>query len=99
MITVCLVITNHDINGQNNENVEKRVVRLSFLMKVFCRPNYTRRVILDFYTSLRCRYLQTRSFSRIRGLSHSMVIHQYQLYLRASIPSVDEMPVFHNVCV
>ena len=33
MITVCLVITNYDINGQNNENVEKRVVRLSFLMK------------------------------------------------------------------
>lgn len=32
-ITVCLVITNYDINGQNNENVEKRVVRLSFLMK------------------------------------------------------------------
>ena len=33
MITVCLVITNYDINGQNNENAEKRVVRLSFLMK------------------------------------------------------------------
>ena len=33
MITVCLVITNYDINGQNNENGEKRVVRLSFLMK------------------------------------------------------------------
>lgn len=28
LITVCLVITNYDINGQNNENVEKRVVRL-----------------------------------------------------------------------
>ena len=27
------MITNYDINGQNNENVEKRVVRLSFLMK------------------------------------------------------------------
>ena len=33
MITVCLVITNYDINGQNNENVKKRVVRLSFFMK------------------------------------------------------------------
>ena len=30
------VITNYDINGQNNENVEKRVVRLSFLMKGGC---------------------------------------------------------------
>jgi hypothetical protein len=34
LIIVCLVITNYDINGQNNENVEKRVklIRLSFLM-------------------------------------------------------------------
>lgn len=34
LITVCLVITNYDINGQNNENVEKRVVGLSCMREI-----------------------------------------------------------------